>query len=436
MFVMKPEQHTYICRSVFLLGCLAPTLYVAFYIVFLRPVVISPLAKAAWEKTVSEQIGLDVRFDSVESRPHDVTRLHALQLLDPETGRELLHSQYVDVAHTEQGWVLLATSPKANLDGVAPVWATIHERLLRRRVKLDEDVHLIARELVVQSHNGATQAETRTETFVDIDCRLRQTSERTEFSLQFRQPSNDLPGMMKFVASREIQDGAVTPTTVRFDNANSTPLPCWLIASPDSSLAVLGEQAEFQGQINLTLAPTGSQGEVDGRLSNVDLETLVTHRFPQKLSGVAEIETFHPAKFVDGRLVEASGAITSEGGVVGADLLQAAAQMFPLQVSRELPRNSPYEKLAVGFHISTDGLRLSGNCGAPGVLLSDGTGPLLVEHGQRDEPVISLVRMLAPVAHWQVPATQETAPLLRALPIPSVVGAATAQELNREKLDR
>ena len=69
-------------------------------------------------------------------------------------------------------------------------------------------------------------------------------------------------------------------------------------------------------------------GEIAGRFLDVDLDSLVAP-FPHKLSGTAEIVLSHTS-FRQGKLVEAAGALSSDGGTISVSLLTAAAESLKL----------------------------------------------------------------------------------------------------------
>ncbi|MCR9120446.1 MAG: hypothetical protein NXI22_26220, partial [bacterium] len=136
--------------------------------------------------------------------------------------------------------------------------------------------------------------------------------------------------------------------------------------------------------------------------------------------GRAELILDPPAKFRRGRLIEATGVLQSPRGVIGRELLKAAGDQLGLNWKRDSGRNGGYTELAMGFRITTDGLSLTGLCQTAGALVVDAGGPLLTEQDRQPVPVVNLVNALVPSSDVQVPATEETSPLLRALPIPSV----------------
>jgi hypothetical protein len=133
-------------------------------------------------------------------------------------------------------------------------------------------------------------------------------------------------------------------------------------------------------------------------------------------------------------VVEAAGSIESGGGVVGRSLLEAATSDATLQWSvpeAVLENQQPYWKyrqLSLAFELSAQGLQLTGHCeGAePGTIIAAADGALAREGSQPWLSAVAVVRWLAPQNEIQVPASLATEGLLRALPLPPMVGGETA----------
>jgi hypothetical protein len=170
-----------------------------------------------------------------------------------------------------------------------------------------------------------------------------------------------------------------------------------------------------------------------GQFLDADLERLIAP-FPHKLSGTAELAFSHTS-FRRGKLVEAAGALSSNGGVISRSLLTAAAESLKLGSNIGSDEHADtlleYRQLALGFQVDATGLQLSGLCDGrqEGVLLVGISGDLLLDSRSELIPSIALARALVPQAELQVPATSATEQLLRALPLPSptLPSSATAR---------
>ncbi len=133
----------------------------------------------------------------------------------------------------------------------------------------------------------------------------------------------------------------------------------------------------------------------------------------------------------DGRIETAEGRLQAVDGHVGRGLLQSVIMQLRLQWVPETMRSSRvgFSELDVAFSLGATGLVLHGEAGRrSGVMLIDEERrPVLGDPEVASQPVASLARALANVGDTQVPATRETAWLLRALPLP-VGGSARRDE--------
>ena len=83
-----------------------------------------------------------------------------------------------------------------------------------------------------------------------------------------------------------------------------------------------------------------------------------------------------------------------------------------------------YDQLTLDFTLQASGLTL----GAPeSVVMSDKIGPLVRLRDNQPRSATSLVQLLAPPSTLQVPATRETANLIRMLPLPEQAPTPVAE---------
>ena len=186
-----------------------------------------------------------------------------------------------------------------------------------------------------------------------------------------------------------------------------------------AGLEQLGSRSRFRGSIWSTETPQGHRCEVIGEFTDVDLDGLVTDHFTHRLSGPANV-TLQVARFQQGRLVEAAGTLQAGPGRIGRSLLDAAATRLKLAPGT-LPEPGdpiPYDRLACEFFVDSDGLWLrgQGSGDSSGAILTGRYGPLLGNPASQPQPVVALLGMLVPGSEVQVPATRQTAWLMRHLP--------------------
>src|ERR1700742_2986455 len=102
------------------------------------------------------------------------------------------------------------------------------------------------------------------------------------------------PAQLRLV--RHKQPHPATSITLKTGDAA---LPCGVFAPLVDPTAWLGSRAEFSGYVWLEETPRGWDGEITGQLTHLDLDRLVTGRFPHVVHGEADLR-IERAKLLDG----------------------------------------------------------------------------------------------------------------------------------------
>lgn len=418
MFNVHLQIRRLLCRIGFMLFCAAPTIGVIGWMLLIGRTVFTESEQAACRTALSSQLGLQVDFEQMSRTSAGALLLTNVKISDPETNIEILRAHSIEATTGQRGIVLVCSFVEANLDQLAADWSTLHDGLIRRRIALSDDLFIVANRVSLVRRGPGDEPE-RAETFTDVSCEFLRPTTGALFTAKFRR-ANDPSAELAELRMQRTANATEQKTKFSLDT-HRTPLPCWLLADYSESLRLMGDDCEFNGKLWLETARNDDwQGDIGGRFTGVDLERYVASRFPHRLSGRAELILDPPAKFRRGRLIEATGVLQSPRGVIGRELLKAAGDQLGLNWKRDSGRNGGYTELAMGFRITTDGLSLTGLCQTAGALVVDAGGPLLTEQDRQPVPVVNLVNALVPSSDVQVPATEETSPLLRALPIPSV----------------
>ena len=231
-------------------------------------------------------------------------------------------------------------------------------------------------------------------------------------------------------SARRLREAQPPATEWQLNTAGQS-LPCSLVGDVLPAVNRLGPDCEFRGTLRIAPTAGGARGELAGTLEHVDFDALVTEQFPQQLSGEATV-VIERAAMEQGRLVEIRGEIRAQKGAIGQSLLAAAQQHLGLQAGVELDDIAPqaaitFDQLAVGFQFSGAWLslmRIAEPAGG-GALLMNAGSPLLAAPEGHAATGASLLRTLVPDSQHQVPATRQTAALVRLLPLPDVLPAAS-----------
>jgi len=415
-----------LCRTGFWALCIAPTLLVAGWIVSVR----SDRFRQAHEQAISVQTGLKANLAKVTCPRPGHTLYEGLELADAETGELLLSIRILEVADDGESLSLTCSQPEIHggrLDSCGQV-------LLRqlRSDNLPKALHISAGELTLHGPGGAR-------TFTDVEARLESAATGPQAAVSFRLAGSPVAEPAKF---RVLRNRQTTPPCTGFElHTGGYELPTSLLAGIWPGVAEIGSGSHFRGSLWVTENPLGSDAELTGKLSGIDLDAIVTDRFPHKLSGQAEL-TIEKARFRQGRLEEAAGSLAAGPGLVGRSLVTALAQTMEFSAGQAPPTLAsalPYNQLALAFAVDSRGIMLHGQCrqAAAGAVFIHQQTTLLSEPPQRPQPVIQLVHALAPQNEYQVPATRETDRLIQVLPIPPLVrpvGSEPAVPVARLKL--
>src|SRR5687767_3504612 len=98
MFTLHERTRLFLCRTGFLLLCLAPTLFVAAAAVRYRSFSYIEARREEWCAVLSDKLGLEVQIGRLSYPLWNTALLEEVVLLDPETGNQAVRARYVEVA--------------------------------------------------------------------------------------------------------------------------------------------------------------------------------------------------------------------------------------------------------------------------------------------------------------------------------------------------
>ncbi len=409
MFRMHELKRRQVCRTAFVLVCLAPTLGAAAWGVSRR----LPGHVAFYASEMSELLDLGVSLGSVSHPRPGVTLYHDIAFADRETGTQLARVRVLEVDRTVEPVILRASQIETEAAHALTAWSAI-ERQLRHGHKC----RLLASEWTWRGDRVA-------QTLTDIDVRLTTTEASRELELSFRPAGVEHGEPMTLRVQRKLDSEVVTRFAL---DTKGYAFPIALAAAWSEGLSGFGPRATFQGVVDVESRTAGWGGTLRGELVGIDLDALVTAQLPHTLSGEARVQ-LERARIANGRIVEAKGALTAGPGAIGRSLLVSGGERLKL-VSTASGKETMlrYEKLDFGFTVDTQGLLLVGRC-TGGAMLVDANGRALCSPPrEQPQPLVGLVQMLVPANQHQVPATLESEWLIRHLPVPAIIAPRTATQ--------
>ena len=420
---MNPSARKAWCRSAFFALCVLPTLLVCCWTVSRAFWETRAATAADWERGLTQRLGLQVTIGEVAYPELAIAELRQVEMADAETGEILARAEGIEISRAEAGWSIKTVALEIEAARLGRLAQILHDRVLCGGPAQHDACEFSARELTL--NDGRLP-----QSIFNVHAALERTETGPRLVTCFQWPQADTEEHT--VSCTLSRNCTLSPpaTSMTVDTGKSA-IPCRLAASFWQPLARLGEEAECRGQMRAILSPGATAAEVHGTLSHVDLDALVSEQFPHVLSGQGLV-TLEKLQVEGGRLLSAAGTMeVNAGGRISRSLLVAAERHMQLKndADESGPEIVPFRRLAIGFRIDGERLRLSGSAdaSAPGVLITNHTGPILEVPPKHAVSAVALARVLVPDSQVQVPATEQTRALVRLLPVPSLAPAQSAR---------
>lgn len=416
MFQLYDQTRRRISLTLFVLLAIAPTAGVIGYALWLH----TSAHLRSEEERLGQRLGFRVSLKSVRHLTPARSVLEGVELADYETGRTVLSCARVecllqsatDARGNPQPSLVIAASDGV-LDWVssAEVWIALDRFLSRRTGGGDADVAVSLPQLVLQS-------EGRPQTVRDVQVRFRSDPAESSADLSFRLAQADASGPVRFCVGRSRK--SQPPLTGFVFDTGTNAVPGTLLPASFNVPGLLGPECLLQGCIQARRIDQGWSGWAKGQLWKVDLDRLVSGRFPHTLRGSSQMEI--GLEFSEGRVRDLSGKLYAVGGKISGSLLEAAVLRLGLEKTTgpdPISPNAliPFDELTLAFQIDEQGLRIGGKT-ATGQILGGPSGPLLTLAAtcQQPMPVASLLQALVPVGHVQLPTSPQAEWLMERLP--------------------
>jgi hypothetical protein len=409
MFSLHETTRRRLCRAAFLACCVVPTCAVLAWCAFIY----TPHYRRAHERAVTAALGWQARLGCASTPRPGLVLYEWLELADPQSGALVARLPFVEIDTSGTAIEIRLPHP-ATIDGARlDALVKLADDLARRSA----DAHPVR----FEAQNLTLRLEAGDQTFTDVwgEVGAEQGIARLAFCRATAGDTRPEPCLVVVGPShKKSTSRAIHLTTGAMGLHAALVAPFW------PGAAELGRSCEFAGRITASHARGAWTAELEGRLTNVDLDVLVSRRFPHKLTGTADVQ-LDALVVRAGRIETAQGRVTAGPGVVSRSLVQAAETHLHVRAAEGAiagPGNViAYDELGLSFEIGPQGLALRGAVPrARGAILIDDRYILAAEPAIASQPVVDLVRTLVPQSDVQVPATRETAPLTDALPVPTI----------------
>jgi len=405
----------------FVAFCLGPTAAVAGFCALKN----WPGRLAAQVERLEAVLGLRVELDDCSEPVPGRVRFDGLTLKDPESGAVVFRA-----ARLEARWqpsaddpnaaisVLVLSAESAELSAAGlDAAASLADRALRGQ--LPQRPMQIALGRLLFEDNG------RTDSFSDVQASIDQQATGSALRACFRWEQSPEPARVQVVRQRH---GSAAAYQVELDTRDVA-LPCRLLARAWPAFAPCGDEATFRGCV-WAAGGEAPAADLAGELAAVDLGRLASLYSGYRFSGRANVAV-RSARIRAGRLEEGVFTLSAGPGLISRDLMEMLVSRLKTPRAAEPVHPGDlvsFEQLAFHAAVDRSGLRLHGCCAgaAPGALLCDHRGPLLLEPLLQPQPLAAVVQVLAPGDEAPLPVSRRAQSLARLLPLPDAPYATEA----------
>jgi hypothetical protein len=401
---MHDRTRRALCRFFFLAVVLLPTLSVAAWSIYANsgPGVAS--RQERWERRLGQLLGARVTVQSVRPVFPGTVQINQLRVTLPGDDHPLAVIGQLRVSRGQPLRVQMETIQVA-ADQLG-YWVEWLERTTRR---LDDgQIRLVAKQVVIEHASGK-------DTFTEVVGVIEGAEEGSQAIFNLWQDSlQGDPLALQLV--HPPGDGGRHRWILQ---TGSRPLSVRLLASQLSPLARLGSQSLFDGQLTCVGGKEPSRVELVGQFQQVDLASLSGFPASGMLAGSGQLQVTR-CRVLDGSCQFLDALLVSKEGSVDTAWLRATAQRWgTLPPQGGLARQS-FSDLSCHLELDGNGIRIRGQQDGPaaGALIRQADRVLLAQPRVEWLSVAQLVELLVPASQEQLPATEHTARLLKAIEPP------------------
>ena len=359
-----------LCRMVFFWLALMPVLGVLSFSVLRTTPWYQSYQKDLWQRRLSDNLGVEVQFKSIEFPSPNQFRAMDLVCSNPETGRVILTVAEVKTTMDRSGWSVQVVSPELNGHQIQSAMDTVHDWFLCRPQKSASLLRLSVPELVVD--DGANKIK-----FQNVEVGLKPTDFASTLIVAFSLEGQKFERPASFRVDRD----HIEESTKWSIESKDIAIPCRVLSERFPPLRYLGSQASFQGTIAWWQKKQNWQMSVQGDVHSVDL-AVASWPIGKPLQGVGKLSISN-AVHSGGALREMRGVLTSDSCNVDTEWLDRNTASNMLYTNNHEPWSkmgprAPANQLAVQFALDHQGLKFGG--------VSDPKYPSLVAF-VRDVPI-------------------------------------------------
>jgi len=315
-----------------------PVLAVASFSLVQRTPWYQSYQKDWWERRLSDNLGVNVSFASIEFPSPNKFRVMDLVCANAETGRQILKVAQVNTLIDHRGWYVEVDKPEVNGAQFETAMRTVHDRYLCRPQNTASLLGMGMSELVISDGNESTK-------FRDVKVALKPTEPMSELKVSCLLDGHKFDDQLSFFI---VERDHINQTTKWKINSAEVAIPCRILSERFLELKNLGLQASFRGTIEGWQNDRQWGVTVQGQFHSVDL-AVVSSPYGKGIQGMGELNLAY-AEFRDGKLQRVRGGFTSESCIADAGWLDELFAKNVLMSSEQVSWRS------IGQRVTVNGL--------------------------------------------------------------------------------
>jgi len=354
-----------------------PVFAVASYSLLKRTPWYQSYQKDWWERRLSDNLGVNVSFVSIEFPSPNRFRLKDLVCANAETGRQILKVAQVNTLIGHSGWYVEVDKPEVNGTQFETAMRTVHDRYLCRPQSTASLLGLGMSELVISDGNESTK-------FQNVKVTLKPTEPISYLKVECLLDGQKFADQLSFFV---VERDHVAQTTTWRINSTEVAIPCRILSERFLELKNLGSQARFRGTIEGWQKDRQWGATVQGQFHSVDL-AVVSSPYGKGIQGTGELNLAY-AEFRDGRLKGVQGGFTSESCIVDTGWLDELVRQNLLDSTYKDPWRS------IGQRVTVNGLGIRFESDPNKVIYAGTTPP---PSNRKDWPILAAYVESKPIA--------------------------------------
>ncbi len=277
---MHEDTRRRLLRGAFVLCCVLPTVGLLAWSL----VRALPLQARRLERSLGDQLGIDVQLTRLSyPRPH-VLVLHGVQLRNRESERLIARLGDIHATNSPAGWQLRLSRVEAEAEELGTLWRVLHDRLLPAR-SLDHDLAQVTCQQLALDLDGQPLSLHRLGWTRADDPSAHHSF--LEFHLEDQ--AEGPPISVRLVRHRE-QGSHRTQVVL---DTSSQQLPTRLLSTLVNRPSRL--PSRMRGRLTITWEPSPWHAEFRGQLMDIPLSSLASDWVPCAVGGDAQLEIEHAA---------------------------------------------------------------------------------------------------------------------------------------------